>query len=169
MSGNLDFDVQKAKDYWNGSRSLEAGRLIYDNLPSEARPRWATQVLQIVVHKSDLPLPFLKETLDLSMNSRKWYRAHRLFDRIRRAALQLDQIQEKRSWTKEEKLMSDMLGLAELACKVIYNASNPPDEFDSDSGYRLVSYLRYFVDIWEDKNFSDLAWSTLISEGSCAS
>ena len=54
-----------------------------------------------------------------------------------------------------------LFALAELVAKVTYNAAEPPDEFDQDSGWWIASELRYFVDLWNDKSFSESAWLAL--------
>jgi hypothetical protein len=51
--------------------------------------------------------------------------------------------------------------LAELVAKVTYNATDPPDRFDEDSGWWIAACLRDLVDRLGDEEFSEAAWSAL--------
>jgi hypothetical protein len=58
--------------------------------------------------------------------------------------------------------MDCLLSLAELVAKVTYNAAEPPDPFDEDSGWWIAASIRGFVDHrWKDQEFSEAAWSAL--------
>ena len=61
-------------------------------------------------------------------------------------------------------MFASLLSLAELVAKVTYNAVDPPDEFDEDSGWWIAASLRGFVDLWMDDEFSKVAWSALCCE-----
>jgi len=64
----------------------------------------------------------------------------------------------------EQVMFPFLLSLAELVAKVTYNAVDPPDEFDEDSGWWIAASLRAFVERWNDTNFSEAAWSALCCE-----
>ena len=50
--------------------------------------------------------------------------------------------------------------------KVTYNATNPNDEFDEDSGWWIVACLRGFVDArWKDEEFATAAWTAACWRG----
>src|SRR5438105_4438622 len=44
--------LKAARLHWLSSRPLEAGRLIYDNLPVPVRPAWAAGILRLVLSRS---------------------------------------------------------------------------------------------------------------------
>jgi hypothetical protein len=48
--------------------------------------------------------------------------------------------------------------LAENVAKVLYNATDPRDEFDEDSGWWIVSCLKDILDVLKDDEFSKVAW-----------
>ena len=76
----------------------------------------------------------------------------------------MERLAKKHHLTKEDELMGHVLCLAELVSKVAYNATNPPDEFDEDSGWWIVVCLREFIDnFWHDEEFAKAAWSTVSS------
>jgi hypothetical protein len=80
--------------------------------------------------------------------------------------LALDELERTQGLTKEQKLLSYILSLAELVAKVTYNAVNPPDEFDEDSGWCLAPFLKGFADhYWPDDEFRRAAWSALTWHG----
>ena len=63
--------------------------------------------------------------------------------------------------TEEQKVQAWMLSLAELVAKVTYNATNPEDEFDEDSGWWIAVHMRWFIEHWGDALFTDAAWNAL--------
>ena len=66
--------------------------------------------------------------------------------------------------TKEQELLGWLLALAELVAKVTYNATDPQDEFDEDSGWWIAPCLKGFLDSLNDNEFSNVAWSALCWE-----
>jgi hypothetical protein len=77
--------------------------------------------------------------------------------------LELLELETTQGLAKEQESLYDLLSLAELVAKVTYNAADPPDKFDEDSGWWIASCLRGFVDWWKDDEFSKAAWSALCS------
>jgi len=55
--------------------------------------------------------------------------------------------------------------LAELAAKVTYNATDPIDEFDEDSGWWVPYCVGHILDLLQDEGFSESMWSALCNEG----
>jgi hypothetical protein len=155
----------QAAEYWRGGKPLEAGRLIFESLPTTVRPKWAAEILRLVLDKSRIdPSPFwlLLQTAD---HQAMWGNGHRVFSMLRASTLDLLQLQKTQGLTKEQTLLAGILSLAELVAKVTYNATDPPDEFDEDSGWWIAACLRGFVDnVWRDEEFSKAAWSALCSE-----
>ncbi len=66
--------------------------------------------------------------------------------------------------TPQQDLLLNHLLLAELVAKVTYNSTNPPDEFDEDSGWWIAPCLKDILDAVNDENFSLTVWSALSLE-----
>jgi len=54
-----------------------------------------------------------------------------------------------------------LLGLAEIVTKITYNASNPPDSFDEDTGWWLARGLKINLDHLANPELSRLAYERL--------
>jgi hypothetical protein len=152
---------ERAKEYWQGSKPVEAGRLIHDNLPAETRPAWAARILRLVLEKSGADHSHFERILNTADHPRQWANGHRCFDLLRHETLRCDDLRRRGRLTKDQEMFASLLSLAELVAKVTYNAVDPPDEFDEDSGWWIAASLRGFVDLWKDDEFSDAAWSAL--------
>ena len=156
--------LRQAAECWAKGESLEAGKLIYENLPSKARPRWAARILMLVLDRSGIESPLFGEVLYITQHEGMWRNGHRVFSTLRRETLKLLEIQETQGLTKEQELLYSIVSLAELVAKVIYNATNPQDEFDEDSGWWIAACVRGFMDnFWSDERFAKAAWSALCS------
>jgi hypothetical protein len=153
--------LQKASEYWQGGMPLEAGRLIFENMPSNARPRWAARILSLVLARSGIQSPLFEGVLQTAEREDLWRNGHRVFSTLRASTLKLDDMERTRGLTQNQQDLRYVLSLAELVAKVTYNATNPLDEFDEDSGWWLAACLRGFVDAWSDDEFSKAAWSAL--------
>jgi len=157
---------EQAREYWEGGQPLIAGRLIYERISPENRPHWASSILRLLLIKSGIQLPILNQLLRTAERQEMWREGHRLFSDVRASVLQLDQLERTQGLTKEQALLSSILSVAELVAKVTYNASNPQDPFDADSGPWIAACLRGFVDNrWNDDEFRNAAWSALCSTG----
>lgn len=160
-----DNQLIKAREHWNNGNGLEAGRLIFEQLSLQARPEWASRILKLVVERSGIRTPALDQVLFAAERQACWKRGHDLFAALRASTLQLDALRRERGLSDEEELANSVLSLAELVAKVIYNASNPIDEFDEDSGWWIAASLRGFVDqVWHDERFAKAAWLALSSD-----
>lgn len=181
--------VAEALAHWQGREPLEAGRLLFEDLPNGARPAWAAQVLRLVLERSGLcreathrasptqwlrivapqreqfPHAKVEHVLMLAASPKDWHRAHDAFSAVRSHVLKLDQLERSNRLSSEQDLHLSVLSLAELVAKVTYNASDPLGPFDEDSGWCIVASLRAFIDHgWpNDVVFAEAAWSTLIS------
>ena len=179
-----DYRVQ-AEEAWKQGNALKAGRLIFENRPPDERPGWAAAILRLVLdrsgieraedqagwvarvlgfHRCAVNLSTFKQVLDTAENSEQWANGHRAFDRLRREVLVLENVARTRRLTKEEQTHQAVLLLAELVAKVSYNATNPSDSFDHDSGWWIAACVRDLVDLWRDEEFSRAAWLALCSE-----
>lgn len=161
MPNNEDDHLELAREYWKGGQPVEAGRLIHDNLPAEARPAWAARILRLVLDRSGAERSHFERILYTADHPRQWANGHRCFDLLRGETLKCDELRRRGRLTNEQEMFASLLSLAELVAKVTYNAVDPPDEFDEDSGWWIAASLRGFVDHWKDDEFSKAAWSAL--------
>jgi hypothetical protein len=164
MSSHDENYLETARKYWEGGQPVEAGRLIHDNLPAEDRPAWAARILRLVLDRSGANRSAFTRILKTADNPRWWANGHRCFDLLRDETLRIEKVEKKRKLTKDEEMFAYLLSLAELVAKVTYNAVDPPDAFDEDSGWWIAACLRPFVDMWKDEQFSNAAWSALCCE-----
>lgn len=157
--------LKQAAEYWAKGQPLEAGKLIYENLAVESRPRWAARILRIVLDKSGIQSSLFDNVLTTADHEDMWSSGHRLFSTLRQSTLRLDELERIRGLSDNEELLASILSLAELVSKVTYNASNPDDEFDQDSGWWIAACLRGFMDHrWKDEEFSKAAWLALCNQ-----
>jgi hypothetical protein len=157
--------LERAAEYWRGGQAIQAGKLIFENIPAETRPKWASRLLRLVLGRSGIQSSIFEQVLHTADDQAMWRNGHRVFSAVRASTLELDELERTHGLTKEQKLLGDLLSLAELVAKVTYNATDPPDEFDEDTGWWIAVCLRGFVDnVWTDDEFSKAAWSTLCSE-----
>jgi hypothetical protein len=164
MPNNDDNHLARARECWYGGQPLEAGRLLHDSLPVEDRPAWAVRILRLVLAKSGADCSHFGRILYTADHPRQLANGHRCFDLIRQETLKCDELRRTGRLTKEQEMFPSLQSLAELVAKVTYNAVDPPDEFDEDSGWWIAASLRGFVDRWKDDDFSKAAWSALCCE-----
>lgn len=162
MSNQDDNLLQRAREYWQGGQPVEAGRLIHDNLPAQARPAWAARILRLVLNRCGADRSHFERILYTADHPSEWANGHRCFDLLRHETLTCDDLRRRGRLTRDQEMFASLLSLAELVAKVTYNAVDPPDEFDEDSGWWIAASLRGFVDHqWKDEEFSKAAWSAL--------
>jgi hypothetical protein len=153
-----DFSYEQASQYWRGGQPLEAGRLIFESLPMDERPRWAGRILEVAVRQADQSDPAIEELRATIRIPSYWSKGHRVFSALRVQTLKL----EGRWWrTARQNALLRLLYLAENVAKVVYNATDPTDEFDEDSGAWVVVCLKNLVDFWADEAFSNAAWDAV--------
>jgi hypothetical protein len=165
MQEDRDLELKRAAELWNGGQALEAGKIIFDSLPIHAQPGWAAGILRLVLQQSGVQLKQIDRVLRIADRPEEWKKAHDAFSWVREQTLKLDKEREHGS-TDEQKILGGVLSLAELVAKVTYNATEPDDGFDEDSGWRIASNLRAAVNWWKDEDFTQAAWSALASEPS---
>lgn len=152
-SGNNFLD--SASQYWCKGKPLEAGRLIFENLPKGVRPKWAASILESVVRRTGIRCAPIENILYVARHPSEWKKAHAAFSSARRLTLELNNLETR---DPEQTLLLQHLGLAELVAKVIYNATNPADEFDADSGWWITVCLKNILDLLGDEEFSNSMW-----------
>lgn len=155
-----------AFEYWNGGKSFDAGKLIFEALPNALRPRWASRILRLLLVKSGTQSPLFDPVMLTAEQPSRWSNGHRVFSKVRAEVLRLDELLRQDLQSKEQKLHHALLCFAELVMKVTYNATSPFDEFDEDSGWWIVACLRAFVDVqWKDEEFANAAWTAACWRG----
>jgi hypothetical protein len=165
MSNNDKDYLRRAAEFWKEGQPLEAGKLIFENLPSQTRPKWAAKILRLVLGRSGVDQTPFWMVLHTADHQAMWGNGHRAFSMLRGEVLKLDGLRSRGKLASEQVLLAEVLSLAELVAKVTYNATDPPDEFDEDSGWWIAACLRGFVEnVWRDEEFSKAAWSALCSE-----
>jgi hypothetical protein len=164
MQNQDESHLKRVSECWRTGQPLEAGRLMDVILTRETRPKWAARILRLVLEKSKADRSHFERILYTADHPSQWANGHRCFDILRDATLELDELRRKRRLTKEQDMLASLLLLAELVAKVTYNAVDPPDPFDEDSGWWIAASLGGFVDTWSDEEFSKTAWSALCNE-----
>src|SRR5262249_10829804 len=146
-------NVETIRHYWTHGQSLEAGKLVYESLPAHYRAKWAVNILRLVLSRAGCETESISQLLRIADHESEWLDAHGAFSDVRSDVLQFDRryAQYPRDLTEEENLRWHVLLLAELVAKVTYNATDPPDPFDEDSGWWIAKWLRGFADAnWKD-------------------
>lgn len=152
----------RANEYWQSGRSTEAGRLIFENLSPQVRPKWASRILALMTERTGIKSPPIERVLQIAGDPGKWGTAHDASSVARRAAIELVKL---RSRTADQDLLLGLTSLAGLVARVIYNSTGSPDPFDDDTGWSLVESVRRVLDLLKDDQFSDSIWFALCHEG----
>ena len=97
MSKHETSHLQQADESWAKGQALEAGKLIFENLPPESRPRWASGILRVVLNKSGLRSSLFDQVLAAADCQGKWKTGHCVFDNLRRFDVEIGR-QKKRAW-----------------------------------------------------------------------
>lgn len=153
--------LSKVHGHWKSGQGLEAGKLIFENLAVRTRPQWAARVLRLVLDRTGVTSQAIERAILIANNSDEWGKAHGAFSALRGEALEL---LEMKARTPQQTLLLSLLSLAELVAKVTYNATNPSDEFDEDSGWWITPCLKDILDLLRDEEFSATMWSALTAD-----
>lgn len=150
--------ISEAYSHWKNGEDVETGRLLFERLPNEFRPKWAANILRLVIQRTGTKSDVIAHALSIADHPEDWGKAHQAFDKLRDATLKLERI-----WWRSprEQLLLSQLLLAELVAKVTYNAIYPVDEFDEDSGWSIPLCLKGVLNRLNDEKFSELMWSAL--------
>lgn len=157
----MNNDISNARDHWQQGSALEAGRLIFDSLPIERHPGWATAILVAILDRTQITCDAVQRLLEVAKSPTDWGKAHQVFDQLRRVTIMMER-STKRDY--RQNLLLKVLYLAELVAKVIYNSTNPEDEFDEDSGWWIAPCLQDVLDFVNDDSFSAKMWLVLSSQ-----
>jgi hypothetical protein len=162
MSNLSNDNFKKAKEYWQSNQPLKVGELIFENLSIDIRPRWALTILESIVKRTKIKSVPIEHIIEIAKQPEKWKEAHGAFDKLRESTLKLEKLKVR---SIEQDLLLCHVLLAENVAKVIYNSTNPPDEFDEDSGWWIVPCVKDIIDVLNDDAFAQSMWSVLCSNG----
>lgn len=154
-------ELEAAKHRWQAGEALEAGRAIFGMVPVPSRPGWAAGVLRAVVVAAPEHAAEIAPVLAVADEPGRWREGHTVFEQVRRLVLKLDEDARRVGWTPKSLSHAHLLAIAELVAKVTYNATDPHDEFDEDSGWWLAVCVRNFVEHYGDAGFERDAWLAL--------
>ena len=144
--------IDEAFVHWSSGNPLEAGRIIYEQIPNDQRPLWAAEILNLcrplIPNVSEIDAAY-----EIALNQSRWKEAHAAFTRVRHLTLAFENSNSK------DFVYGGILYLAENTAKVTYNASGEFAPFDDDSGWWVVSNLRYVVDKVGDSELESKAWA----------
>jgi len=156
---NSDGELRnKAIQLWEAGQTLEAGRLICEDLSPEARVEWAANILRLVVERAGIECPSIDHVLSIAKHPLEWKTAHDANSVARNQASELCEIRVR---SAEQNLLLSSLTLAFLVARVIYNATDPSDPFDEDNGWSIASSLKKIVEMLDDSEFSQSSLSAL--------
>jgi hypothetical protein len=135
-----------------------AGRALFEAVPVSDRPAWAANVLRTAARATPELARQLAPVFLVASAPWEWRHGHDVFDDVRDAVLALEEPANARAW---------VLALAELVAKVSYNASDPDDPFDEDSGWWIARCARGLADLVGDPQFAAELESALGSRPRC--
>ena len=143
----MNKEVSKtAYKLWSENKGLEAGKIIFEEIPQNKRPLWASNILSECL-KLNRSIPEFITIINTARNSAEWENAHDVFQSDRKLTL-LDE--KSRS---KDLVFRGILFLAENTAKVSYNATNSDTSFDHDSGWWIIQNLKYIVDKVNNSDF----------------
>jgi len=172
MTTEKNSHLRQALEYWKGGQPREAGRLIFENLPSEVRPKWAAQVLETVLKRTGIKSKPIDHILYISKHPNEWHKGHDASSKIGGEISNLinrpDVLKRTIRFIYKligsnfnDELLVRHLALAKFVARVTYNATNPDDEFDEDNGWYIASSLKDILDLLNDEKFSESMWPVL--------
>jgi hypothetical protein len=142
------------RETWR-NKPLEAGIVIYAQIPRDVRPAWAAGILSICCSRfSTVPTP-IQRVLTIARDPEQWHQMHDAFSAVRQITLAEGE--------PVDGALHSLLRVAENTAKVIYNASGSSAPFDESSGARLVRCAREFSDCLRNDEFTERLWGMLIA------
>ena len=158
MTDSQGGNLKHAESLWKKGDTLEAGRIIFENLPVQKRVAWAAKVLDTVIEHTGIQCRPIETLREIANDRHRWADGHLVFDNIRTLTLQVERLDSR---TAEQDLFLVQLLLAEIVAKVVYNATNPDGPFDEDSGWWIAHCVKSCLDRINDAEFAKLAWRVL--------
>lgn len=153
----MTINTAKALAKWQSGEALEAGRLLYEVIPTLQRPLWAASVLELCIDL--IPnTPEINTILEIARTQRRWAESKEAFKSIRKLTLQADEEARNAKSIDYNLLYRTVLCLAENVAKVVFNATSSLAPYDRDSGWWVVDNLYLVAKIRNDPNFTSRAW-----------
>lgn len=153
--------IAKAHEFWRKDQPLEAGHLIFEQLPLDNRAKLAGAVLETALRRTGVVSPPIERIRRIAKHPKEWNAAHDAFRAARKLLLTFESVKNK---TFEEEMLYLHLFLAENTAKTLYNATSPPDPFDDDSGCWIPENVKHILDLLGDIQFEETMWQLLSSE-----
>lgn len=150
--------IDEAEKYWQAGRGVDAGRLLFEQVPVATRPQWAVGILDFVVNLSGVHHLAISRVQQIGGDRAQWGAAHGAFSQLRKLLISSEGVSDL---SNKQELLLSVTSLAENVAKVIYNATDPEDEFDEDSGWWIVECLLHCAVHIERADFKNLAWAFL--------
>lgn len=142
-----------AAKYWSSGESLKASQLLYGEVPAADRVSWSFALLELSVRWLNGERMH-SNLLDLRDSPSRWVRARRLFEKIRSRTLRLE---GRKSLDDASRALLNVCYLSENVAKVVYNSTNPIDEFDEDAGSWIAHCLWHCTQCCPSPNFKQEA------------
>jgi hypothetical protein len=158
MMDSPDDVPDQVREFWQNNQPLEAGRLIFERIPNELRPKWAAGILRSVVEHTTVKSPLIDLAVQIGTNPEDWRHGHAASTEIGRLLLTLEQNNKE---PDQNRLLIHVLWLGVIVCRLSYNATSPTDPYDDDTGYHVASILKSIVDLIGDNGFSQTMWKRL--------
>ncbi len=156
-------ELQHAEETWRTGDSLAVGRQLFEALPPARAPLWSAAVLRCALTIVPARPRAVENALRVAADPARWSEGHQAFRAVRDETLKSDARLKAKDTGSGELRLAYVLGIAELAAKVAYNATDPIDPFDDDSGWWLARLMRRLADVHQDANFERAAWAALSS------
>jgi hypothetical protein len=153
--------LSEADRCWKAGDYLNAGRALFERVPAPDRGKWACRVLASAAPAGTFNVPPVRELLGVCAQPDAWRGAKAIFSRIRHVTLKLEGRVFRR---RNHDARLNYVYLAENVAKVLYNATDPPDEFDEDAGWWVAICLRGFLEHDAAPDWERKAWSILALE-----
>ncbi|MCW3059556.1 MAG: hypothetical protein JWQ02_1377, partial [Capsulimonas sp.] len=148
--------VEEARSYWESGRAMEAGRILYDQLPVKKRPLWAVGILEACLPLIP-PVAEFEHVRALGHDRSRWREAHDAFSAVRALTLQNDKLPDS------SELYGWMLVLTENTAKVIYNGSEEQAPFDHDAVWAVLACARGVVDAANQHDLEEEVWEAAVT------
>jgi len=155
-----DPNLLEAERLWTSGKTWEAGEILFARIPEPDRPAWAARCLRLAVEYSGATLKIIQDVLNLAESRKRWKYGHDVFDKVRTQTLSMDEKSRSRTLSQSEQKELWLLEIAELVAKISYNATDPYDPFDDDTGHRMAQHLHAYSE-FIGANFRQKAWQTL--------
>jgi len=146
---------------WQDGKYFEAGQLLFEGLAPAAQVPWSCSILSTAIAELQVRVPAAERVLAVGRDGRSWGRAHDIFSEVRREVLRLEDLPRL---SREERVVLRLLFVAEQVAKVVYNATDPEDPFDEDSGWWIAECFKGYLDLLRGNDSLAVAWSILSRE-----